>query len=159
MFLYSMYYPDRKYCTSNTNNSNFSNAFQQKRGEPEIVLKPKLHLEGDDRALSHWLICEFHYCEEKGLIYTEPKWKLYTFIIQITNTIFNQCISLCPFTIGHITKTIICLKCIMHNREITHIVKTDSSSKPQLIVQTKCSFCCDLKETKNKRFIKTQCKS
>ena len=35
----------------------------------------------------------------------------------------------------------------MHNREITHIVKTDSSSKTQLIVRTKCSFCCNLRET------------
>ena len=40
----------------------------------------------------------------------------------------------------------------MHNREITHIVKTDSSSKTQLIVQTKCSFYCDLKET----YVKTK---
>jgi len=41
---------------------------------------------------------------------------------------------------------------IIHNREITHIVKTDSSSKTQLIVQTKCSFYCDLKET----YVKTK---
>jgi len=30
----------------------------------------------------------------------------------------------------------------MHNREITHIVKTDSLSKTQLIVKTEYSFCC-----------------
>ena len=28
----------------------------------------------------------------------------------------------------------------MHNREITHIVETDSLSKTQLIVRNKCSF-------------------
>jgi len=32
---------------------------------------------------------------EKQAIYAEPKWKLYNFIIQIANTISNQCISLC----------------------------------------------------------------
>jgi len=31
-------------------------------------------------------------------------------------------------------------------------VKTDTSSKAQLIVQTKCSYCCDLKET----YVKTK---
>ena len=36
-------------------------------------------------------------------MYTEPKWKLYTFIIQIANTILNQCISLCLYKIGHIS--------------------------------------------------------
>jgi len=35
----------------------------------------------------------------------------------------------------------------MHNREITHIVKTDSLSKNQLVVMAKCSFCCHLRET------------
>ena len=30
----------------------------------------------------------------------------------------------------------------MHNREITHIVKTDGLSKTQLIVRTKCSVGC-----------------
>ena len=35
----------------------------------------------------------------------------------------------------------------MHNREITHIVKTDSLSKTQLIGRTKCSCCCHLRET------------
>jgi len=35
----------------------------------------------------------------------------------------------------------------MHNREITHIVKTESLSKNQLVVRTKCSFCCHLRET------------
>ena len=35
----------------------------------------------------------------------------------------------------------------MHNREITHIVKTDGLSKTQLIVRTKRSFCCHLRET------------
>ena len=50
------------------------------------------------------------------MIYTEPKEKLYTFIIQIANTILNQCISLCLYKIGHITKAIICLtfKLICH---------------------------------------------
>jgi len=38
------------------------------------------------------------------------KWKLYTFIIQIANTIVNQCSSLCLYKIGHITKAIICFK-------------------------------------------------
>ena len=28
----------------------------------------------------------------------------------------------------------------MHNREITHIVKTGSLSKAQLVVRTKCAF-------------------
>jgi len=35
----------------------------------------------------------------------------------------------------------------MHNREITHTVKTDSLSKAQLIARTKCSFCGHLRET------------
>ena len=43
----------------------------------------------------------------------------------------------------------------MHNRDITHIVKTDSLSKTQLIVKNKCSFCCHLREiyvkTKDKK--------
>jgi len=38
------------------------------------------------------------------------KMKLYTFIIQIANKILDQCISLCLYKIGHITKAIICLK-------------------------------------------------
>ena len=42
--------------------------------------------------------------------YNEPKQKLYTFIIQIANTILNQSISRCPYKIGHITKAIIGLK-------------------------------------------------
>jgi len=39
-----------------------------------------------------------------------------TFIIQIANTILNQCISLCLYKIGHITKAIKCLiiKVIYH---------------------------------------------
>jgi len=44
----------------------------------------------------------------------------------------------------------------MHNREITHIVKTDSLSKTQLVVRIKCSFSCHLREnqvnTKKARF-------
>ena len=37
---------------------------------------------------------------------------------------------------------------VMHNREITHIVKTDKTSlSKQLVVKTKCSFCCNLRET------------
>ena len=40
----------------------------------------------------------------------------------------------------------------MHNREITHIVKKDIYSKNQLVVRTKCSFCCHLRET----YIKTK---
>ena len=36
--------------------------------------------------------------------------KLYTFIIQIANTILNQCISICLYKIQHITKAIIGLK-------------------------------------------------
>ena len=81
-------------------------------------------------------------------MYTEPKWKLYTFIIQISNTVLNLS-SLLLYKIGHITKPIIWIKFnsfIKHNREITHIVKTDSWSKTQLIVRTKCSFCCHLSE-------------
>ena len=35
----------------------------------------------------------------------------------------------------------------MHNREITHIVETDSLSKTQLVVRTKYLFCRQLKET------------
>ena len=44
--------------------------------------------------------------------YTEPKWKINIFIILIANIILNQWISLCLYTIGHITKAIICLTCI-----------------------------------------------
>ena len=54
----------------------------------------------------------------------------YTFIIQIANTILNKCISIYLYKIGNITKAIIGLNVrsiIMHNRGITHIVKTDSS--------------------------------
>jgi len=40
----------------------------------------------------------------------------------------------------------------MHNREITHIVKTDSLPKNQLVVRTKCSCCCHLRET----YVKTK---
>ena len=53
----------------------------------------------------------------------------------------------------------------MHNREITHIMKTDSLSKKTLAVWTECSFCCHLREiyvkTKKKRedFMKPKCKS
>ena len=75
--------------------------------------------------------------------YTEPNWKLFTFIIQIANTISNQCISLCLYKIGNITKAIICLKLkvICHdNREITYKVKTDSLSETQLVVRTKWFF-------------------
>jgi len=49
--------------------------------------------------------------------------------------------------------------------EITHIVKTDSLSKTQLIARNICSFRCHLRETyvktkNNQRsFKKTQCKS
>jgi len=73
--------------------------------------------------LSHMMYCIV-------ILYVEPKWKLYTFIIQIANTILNQCISLCLYKIGRITKAIICLKLksfqfVMHNKEITHIVKTE----------------------------------
>jgi len=35
----------------------------------------------------------------------------------------------------------------MHNMEITHIVKTGSVSKTQLVVRIKCYFCCHLRET------------
>jgi len=38
---------------------------------------------------------------------------------------------------------------IVHNREITHIVKTDSSPKPQLVPK---QFCCQLRET----YVKTK---
>ena len=64
------------------------------------------------------------------------KWKLYTFIIQIANTILNQCISLCLHKLGHLR---IKKSFIMHNREITHIVKTYSLSKTR-------SFNCQLRE-------------
>ena len=46
----------------------------------------------------------------------------------------------------------------MHYREITCIVKTDNPPKTQLIVQTKCSFCCHLRETYVKTKIKVLCK-
>ena len=41
----------------------------------------------------------------------------------------------------------------MHNREITFIVKTDILSINQLVVKTKCSFCCHLRETYVKKRI------
>ena len=41
------------------------------------------------------------------LNYTEPKWTVYTVILQIANTILNQCISHCFYKIGHITKAIL----------------------------------------------------
>ena len=45
----------------------------------------------------------------------------------------------------------------MHNREITHIVKTESSSKNQLVVRTKCTFCFHLTKTKKKKgFLRNQ---
>ena len=65
-------------------------------------------------------------------------------------TLLNQCISLCLYEIGHITKAILCFKSksfIMHTRDIAHIVKTDSLSKTQLIGKTKCLLCCHLRET------------
>ena len=41
----------------------------------------------------------------------------------------------------------------MHNREITDSEnRQTSSSKHQLVVRTKCSFCCNLRET----YIKTK---
>jgi len=50
----------------------------------------------------------------------------------------------------------------MHNREITHIVKAEFI-KNQMVVRTKCSFCCHLRETyvqtKIKVFMKPQCKA
>jgi len=68
-------------------------------------------------------------------IYTEPKWKL--FIIRISNTILNQCISLCLYknrthNKGNKRVALNLKSFIMHNREITHIVKTDSLSKNEL---------------------------
>ena len=44
-----------------------------------------------------------------GSIYTEPKWKSYTFIIKIAYTISDKRSSLCLYKAGHITKAIICL--------------------------------------------------
>jgi len=35
----------------------------------------------------------------------------------------------------------------MHTRDITHIVKTNSLSKTQLIGKTKCLFWCHLRES------------
>ena len=44
----------------------------------------------------------------------------------------------------------------MHNREITHVIKTDSlSTKNQMVVRTKCFFCCHLRET----YVKTNKKT
>jgi len=40
----------------------------------------------------------------------------------------------------------------MHNWEITRIEKTDSLSKTQLSVRTKCNFCYHLRET----YVKTK---
>ena len=50
---------------------------------------------------------------------------------------------------------------IMHNREITHIVKTDSLSKAQLIGRTNVLFAVIGEKliSKLKSFMKTQCKS
>ena len=61
---------------------------------------------------------------------------LYTFIIQIANTILNQCISLCLYKIGHITKAIICLKlshlpCITGNLYSENRQFIKSFMKPQ----------------------------
>ena len=51
----------------------------------------------------------------------------------------------------------------MHKREITYIVKTDSSSKTQLVVRTKCSFSAILEKLmsklKKKRFMKPNAKA
>jgi len=38
----------------------------------------------------------------------------------------------------------------MHKREITHIVKTDSSPKTQLVVRTRCSFSAILEKLMSK---------
>ena len=46
----------------------------------------------------------------KADIYWAKIKKHYTFIIQIANTILNQCISLYLYKIGQITKAIFCLK-------------------------------------------------
>ena len=75
--------------------------------------------------------------------YTEPKWKLYTFIIQIANTLLNQCISLCLYKIGHITKAIISLiyKVIYHvqqgdnsYRENRQVIKNSTDCKDQNVL-------------------------
>ena len=50
----------------------------------------------------------------------------------------------------------------MHKREITHIVKTDSSSETQLVVRTKCSFSAILEKLMSKlkkQVYETKCKS
>jgi len=48
----------------------------------------------------------------------------------------------------------------MHNREITHIVKTDSLSKHQMVVRTKCLRETYVKIKIKKGFImKPKCKS
>ena len=62
-------------------------------------------------------------------MYTEAKSKLNTFIIQISNTI--KCILLFLYKLEHISNSITLnyMLFIMHNREITHIVKTDGYSK------------------------------
>ena len=53
---------------------------------------------------------DYAFKKQQHLLYWGPKWNLYTFIIQISNTLLNQGISHCLYNIGHITKAIICLK-------------------------------------------------
>ena len=101
--------------------------------------------------LNHWTQSYSFVCDRLSETYTQPNWKLYTLILHISSTLLNQCVSLSLYKIGHITKALKLKSCI---RVTTLIVKTDSSSKSQLIVRTKmlCSFCCHLRET----YIKTE---
>ena len=93
------------------------------------------------------------------------KWKLYTFIIQIANTILNQCISLCLYKIGYITK-LICfqLKVICHAwqgdnsySENRQFIKKSIGCKDQMFFLL--SLCVKTKRTQTKCFMKPQCKN
>ena len=77
-------------------------------------------------------------------------------MIQISNTLLNQGISHCLYNIGHITKAIICLK--FKEGDNSYSENRQFYQKSQLIVSTKCSFCCHSRETcvKTKN---TQCNS
>ena len=78
--------------------------------------------------------------------------------MQIANAILNQCISLCLYKIGHMTKA---LKFIYHELQGDY----SHSQTPLLIVNTKLSCCCHFREANMPRLkyqqcvMKAQCKS
>jgi len=70
--------------------------------------------------------------------------------------------SRCLYKLGHITRPIIKIKVIDHAYQEDNSYSEHSLSKTQLIVRTKCSCCCHLRDT----YVKTktnvlwkQCKS